>query len=636
MALKRSISQPDFAVSDLQDRRSQQSPDQQRRRARTMAKQQQTAERIAHSAQQVANGIAEAGHSRDKLSLAVQDIAGAAEEASSASQQTLDAVRSIAQQVRVQAENADNASRLADLANRCAAGASDKIRALVESLRATSARQDKSLEQMKRLEAQAGDINEAARQVMRIADQTNLLALNAAIEAGRAGRHGKGFAVVADTVRTLAEGAERSATEITNLVTQILEKSEQAGAAVEQSATSAAEQIRNGETIEKGFHDILVEVSNVDQNARDVNQGVNEVKTAVNDLQQGAENVASAASQVAAAAEEVGSSIHEQSRALDDAQQSGSELEGVADELKNSTNLSKSAESVAASAEDLSAAIEELNRGAREVDTALQEILAGAEQAASAAEQGLAAINQIQVTVTDSDELAAKATKSLSSIGTQLDENTSTVKAMVDTIRGDLAASRRNLDNVHDVLRLNRQIDKIAMAIANIAIKVGMLAVNGAVEAARAGEYGKGFAVVSGDIQNLADDASTNVEQVQDLVRRIQDQADALSRELSVSIATVEEDVTKAEQVLSDIETLGRHRNDAQQNAAQVQQAGGEISIAINQSKKGMELIASAAEQAAASVRDATASSSQQAQDIDALSAAIEDIASTADDMQSR
>lgn len=41
-----------------------------------------------------------------------------------------------------------------------------------------------------------------------------------------------------------------------------------------------------------------------------------------------------------------------------------------------------------------------------------------------------------------------------------------------------------------------------------------MLAVNGAVEAARAGEYGKGFAVVSTDIQNLANDAAENAEQI--------------------------------------------------------------------------------------------------------------------------
>ena len=87
--------------------------------------------------------------------------------------------------------------------------------------------------QMAGLGDSAEQIAKVTQVIQSIASQTNLLALNAAIEAARAGDDGRGFAVVADEVRNLAKRTASATEEVSQIVSEIRQRSQAVGVAGE-------------------------------------------------------------------------------------------------------------------------------------------------------------------------------------------------------------------------------------------------------------------------------------------------------------------------------------------------------------------------------------------------------------------
>lgn len=108
-------------------------------------------------------------------------------------------------------QNADNSRHTEQMALKGAKDAEETGRAVQETVQAMKA------------------IAEKISIIQEIAYQTNLLALNAAIEAARAGDHGRGFGVVAAEVRKLAERSQSAAKEISALAASSVQVSEKTG-----------------------------------------------------------------------------------------------------------------------------------------------------------------------------------------------------------------------------------------------------------------------------------------------------------------------------------------------------------------------------------------------------------------------
>ena len=130
------------------------------------------------------------------------------------------------------AQRAEQLTVVGAVREQSAQGQSSLQQALT-TLQQLSTDTEASRELMAGLSSSTEHIEKVTQVIQSIANQTNLLALNAAIEAARAGDDGRGFAVVADEVRNLAKRTATATEEVTQIVADIRQRSQAAGARIE-------------------------------------------------------------------------------------------------------------------------------------------------------------------------------------------------------------------------------------------------------------------------------------------------------------------------------------------------------------------------------------------------------------------
>jgi methyl-accepting chemotaxis protein-1 (serine sensor receptor) len=186
--------------------------------------------------------------------------------------------------VAIVKQNADNALQATQLAERATEQARNGNDAVVEAVG-----------RMETLTEHSHKIGTITSVIEGIAFQTNLLALNAAVEAARAGSSGRGFAVVAGEVRALARRSADAAKEIAILIGNTTHDVDSGSKTVRQAGSTIEQMMRSA-------RDVATLIDEISTSSNEQSSGLDAINKAVEQMDEVTQQNAALVEQATAAA----------------------------------------------------------------------------------------------------------------------------------------------------------------------------------------------------------------------------------------------------------------------------------------------------------------------------------------------
>lgn len=226
---------------------------------------------------------------------------------------------------------------------------------------------------------------------------------------------------------------------------------------------------------------------------------------------------------------------------------------------------------------DLTSIVSQVNHNRREIYKSLQEItsnIISTVKSMTESSKTLDSIHSETSQLADYSSTIASAGEELSATINTISQNIENTKTASEEAKklaqsGDsvITDTLDKIKNVSSVLlntntslsRLKEtaeQANTIVKVVNDISSKTELLALNASIEAARAGAAGKGFAVVAHEVGRLSEKTQASINEIETILKNIQKDVDAVSKDLQVGTTTSEEALDKVGEAKTTIDNI--------------------------------------------------------------------------------
>lgn len=271
--------------------------------------------------------------SSNEISLAIGEIEHGVTAQAQDSQDCVQHIHTLSDQIRTVYEYTDEITRVSEDANRTITDGMKVIDDLGEKSRATEDIAGAIHKDIMSLSEQTKSIGDFANIINDIASQTNLLSLNASIEAARAGDAGRGFSVVAEEIRKLADQSLNAAKQIGEIVERIQRQTGETVDSVNRANEIVASQSDSLHHTLEAFHNVNTRVGMMVENLSKITEGMELIENTKTEAVNVIMNISAVSEQTSANSQQVEGNARRQKEAVEELQKTVHLLQSGAEQL---------------------------------------------------------------------------------------------------------------------------------------------------------------------------------------------------------------------------------------------------------------------------------------------------------------